>query len=488
MFNFFKGPDSAHLLQILQQTPSQIVRVNFGWLFGNVYFLKAKNDHDLTELINQLDNEPRGRAPMDMVDYVLGGTSLLASTESDAINYHQCFVHAMAQPRKYIALGLEHLKSGLDRLEENQPINLKVFLAQLVSALFFQGLFNLSSEQAIDHPFLGALASLSKGNQDSGADFANEIRLYLANLHYPTLFHLGLYASARKGQQEYQMQIQQFLASQQEAILTDLHHYGDQNYPIRNVLSLAIIHLIAKKLKLNSDREMLRTHLQTLDKSQLGLYLNEPMIRTLPGMLVASTGVASIVANALTALMSKPKLLSKVRSALPAELFSHSEDEIFQQINDDKQKGGLLHRLYLESCRFARVEESVAENQVASRSWRFTTKDLKVGDQMISANSMIVILRHWPFFNHALVGEQPGLFKPSRFKNTDGSLNQERAQITRGIFFQGKRQCPSHNLAEYLFKTIIAYLITHYELTSAPVHDGTVHLTPIQLNQVLFKK
>nr|HAT8715243.1 hypothetical protein [Legionella jordanis] len=184
MFNFFKGPDSAHLLQILQQTPSQIVRVNFGWLFGNVYFLKAKNDHDLTELINQLDNEPRGRAPMDMVDYVLGGTSLLASTESDAINYHQCFVHAMAQPRKYIALGLEHLKSGLDRLEENQPINLKVFLAQLVSALFFQGLFNLSSEQAIDHPFLGALASLSKGNQDSGADFANEIRLYLANLHY----------------------------------------------------------------------------------------------------------------------------------------------------------------------------------------------------------------------------------------------------------------------------------------------------------------
>lgn len=457
---YFVGPTSEQLKSTIKKDNEEsIAKVNFGLLFGDVYFIKPSENMDLTDFMNQLDTQPDGRKPMSVIDYVLSGPSLLASTDENALAHHRLFFLSLSRPDDYISLTLNALDEYLDSRNE---FSLKDIATVPIREILTKGLFHLDEQSP---EFNQALETLSNANKESSQDVADEVRQYLVGINYPRTFSYALSMLAKQGKEQYLTNVKKFINNQGNKILADLHNYAN-NLRVTNLFSLSVIYLIKEEYAFKDDRHALNTLLQKMNRDELQVYLNHPYIRTLPGMMVAADGIVAILACALSALATNKKLLHKIRNEIENKSLLCEDDalSIRGKIEMNRSSGGLLHRIYLESLRMISLQKSVEEKQFSGISWRYTDRNISINGQTIPANSMIAVLRNWYLFDE-IFGDMPDQFKPSRFKDKEsGELKNNIAKLPFGLFSQGKRMCPSYKISEYIFKVFIAYVVTNYDL------------------------
>jgi hypothetical protein len=466
--NYILGPNSQQIKMAILTNPKEVIDIDFGPLLGQVYFIKPSENIPIAELLNHLDKQPDARKSMAAVDYVLGGPSLLASTDTHRQKFHGIFKRSLSRPVDYMGFMLDALKTYLPLKEQ---FNLKQMVAAPIRQAITQGLFNLNQPNI---EFEQALEALSVANMDMEKDVSTEIRQTLVGIHYPYLLNTALSWLAYDAKKKYSDNIQKFIQNQADLILNDLYSYAE-NKSITNVISLSIIELIKEENQLwRESREELNLHLKKMEKVHLQVYLENKFINTLPGMMVASDSIMAIVTGALNALAKNEKLLNKLRIEIQNERLDPAQDifELKNNLDQNKNTGGLLHRVYLEALRLRSLEESVQDKPFSSGVvWRYTNKNLKLNQQLIPAGSAIAILTTFYFYdeNH---WPNPGNFKPSRYEHKDPKTFKKTLALSiHGVFSQGNGACPASVISEYLFKTFIIHMVTNYDFAINLTHE-----------------
>lgn len=437
------GPNTPELYEILtRNSQKKIIEVPFGWL-GNVYFIDPSRV-PLPALLNKLDMQDQGRQAMGVVDYVLGGPSLLASTGPTALERHKLFSQSLFRPTDFITITLQSL-SACQPIEGRR--DLSEWVTQHIRSIITQGMFNIK-----DFPsdFAQAMAVLCRANKNSEEDRAEEVRQQLYGIKGVHYFSSLLSLLTRSAKKSYQHNIKAFLKSQEANVLADLKRYGEHQEKLTNILSLSILHLMKQKYPENWSQV-----LENLTQNQLPLYLEDAYIQTVPGMLVAADSIILPIMTALQELHHNPELKMQLSTEI-ALLLQGDANDIRQAIHANKENGGLLHGFYLEALRLSASRGALQNKQFASLTWRYTNQNLEIEGEQIPAHSMLAFLNALPLFDQGK-WQDPEVFNPMRYQD-------KAAYKSISLFSKGHRKCPASDVTEYIIKVFIAHALGSPEL------------------------
>lgn len=459
----YSSKTSKEIKEIITQTEEPVVRIDFGKIGGVVYFIKPDINLPTAKLLNELDQQPRSRSPMAIVDNVLGGESLLGSTNPHMTELHNLFRQSLSNPADYMRFTQEELQSYLNLDPAKQSFNLKEMVAYPLRWAIARGLFGLEQP---DEQFDKALDALCNANREIEEDFAAEIQKSIIATYYPSILSLIISFLAKSAKQQYSDNIKIFINKLEARILTDLHHFAN-NEEVSSVLSLSIIDLI--KNDKNIIDEELKEYLGLITAEQLRPYLENKYIKTLPGMIVAADNLMAIMTATLRALSENDELLNELRSEI-------LEDQLIidnltpQQLISNKNQGKCLHRIYLEALRLRSAAEKPEDKPFnGGVVWRYTDSERGFAGYTIEARSIIVILTTFNLYNQNIYPE-PANFNPSRYQNIPS------AHI-HTVFSQGKRKCPASYITEFIFKTFLLELVAKYNFKLIQNPQGSYIIT-----------
>ena len=466
----------------------------FGYhALGKVSFVKTaqSNMKELLKLMDEFDQQDKGRQTSVMIDYFVAGPFINSRTGEDARRQHLSFTHSLSRPKDYIQYTLEEIQKST---ESNLSISLNDFVRLPVLASLVHGMFGVQLEEAPDYKnvldvFEGILNT-------ANSDWMTKINTRLVATYYPSVFNLK--SDFREARQQYIDAAEKFLSNQADEVLHGIDDYVDgvALSHLKNVLTYSVLELIREKHpEYKNNPFEFRRFLDKIGKDEVKEYLYDYYIRTIPGSVAAGSNVVLIVGCALVALAKNPKLRDALREELSElEILSDTNPESIQRIiESDRRENGLLNRVYLESLRRETMLKSSEQLDFDSNLWRYTDKNIEFDHQTIPAKSAVVVLNGMLRFDPEF-WDEPGNFDLDRFIETqnDQQKDKQKIAIAESVFSHGSRVCPANKISEYIIKVMLAYMVMHYDWDleykdekNATLNNVIIHVKSLENKQEL---
>lgn len=454
----------------IRKNPRGVLKKNYGLLGGNVFFVnpapKVSDDGKLiapafktADIFNTLDQKPHGRQADAGLKYLLGGDFINARTEKNetehtTLTHHRLFNLALTRPADYIHSTLNALDKFIK--QSGDECSMRSISTIPLRNSIAKGLFDLDE---ITPEFNQALASFTGLTEDRVETLETTIWTKLKLAYYGWI--INYMPKVTDARDKFVASVDQVITGQKDKILSDLNHYGEK--APTNIISLSIIQLIREKTQL--DQQPLTEYLQKMTATDLQPYLEDSYIRTLPAVISPADMIMFPVICALTSLANNPQLQQELREELQArEFFIDADAQRMQKnVDQDRQSGGLLHRIFLEALRREFPQKDIKDLERSTMLWRYCEDGMMIGEEEIPPGSLIAVLNALQRFDKN-IWHNPEDFDPDRFKKADGSLNKELEDVVISIFTDGKRKCPAHRVTEYIFQAFIAHIVANYQL------------------------
>lgn len=460
--------------------PGSFFVANFGLVGGQVAFVRPDTPKQTAAILNYYDDQPNGRRGGDGEAYFVGAPPVDVQVESVGRAHNGVFKNVLMQQADYIeatqsALS-QHVKAGTYSLKE--LVN-KALRAALVKHLFHVDRHSDSLDKAL------AIFSQSAPNQ--AGSFSSKLFVMLQVAYFSSLFHWV--AEYRKARELFIHASEGMLHDKADDVFHYLRAYGLSdgcNRSSGDLISLSIIELIEEEIRTDlrrlkdegydvrnssadnpfnfTQKEILHGFLSEITKEEFESYLSHPYIRTLPAALFAGEMLDNIVMCGITALAKDKGMLNRLRESLiEMGLFDHSTGlSIKEKIDQDRLKGGLFYRFFLEALRLNSVLKT--PDQVLSEMLllRYGEKPADIDGLSFPGKTMIAVFSVFPRQDERYF-KSPGLFDPNRYLNADGSLNRELEAIALDAFTKSKRYCPAKQAAAYEFYVMIGKLVMEFD-------------------------
>lgn len=456
--------------QSLINNPSALVKENFGWYFGDVYFIKVSpNEEDVAvdsakemisvnlskagQLLDVLDQIPGSRKAEEVLNYFSGGTFVSTRTGEDAMRNHKLHVHALQPVSSYIKSMLEQLQKFI---RENDHFSLRDFTVNPIRHALASNMFHTDG-MPVD--LMEAIKKFSSILEDDISDFESGVKMRLLAMGTLGSIALNVTPKFREAKQGYFTAATRFMQSQAQIILDNIHRHA-KSERVTHLLAMSIVELIKQKNPRFDEKE-LSDYLLNLNLNSLQKYLTHAEIISIPASIAAGDNLMQILSTALAALTTNKALLTQLRDDLNKHnLVEHfSEAKLKVIIDADRYKRGILHRIYLETLRREDIFKTPERLALETKMFRNTDREIEISDTItIPANSTIVILPAIPRFDTKL-WHKPEVFDPDRYVD-----KKQLEKYPLSVFSDSKRRCPATQASEYMFKTFISYIATFYDL------------------------
>lgn len=463
-------PTPETLIDEVRASPQRILKKNYGWLGGNVYFVnpapKVAEDGKLiqpafktADIFNAMDQKPHGRQADSGLRYLLGGDFINARTEKNendqsTLMHHRLFNIALTRPADYI----QSTCHALNKFIKNSggECNMRALSTIPLRNSIAKGLFDLDE---ITPEFNQALASFTGLTEDRVETLETTIWMKLKLAYYGWL--LNYMPKVMRAKDQFVESVDQVIDGQKDKILFDIKNYPEKTPT--NIIALSIVQLIRDNNQL--EQEQLFEYLRNMTEEELKPYLEDSYIRTLPAVISPADMIMFPVICALTTLATNQELQQQLREEIAAREFFADDDatRMKRNIDTDRQSGGLLHRIFLESLRREFPQKNIKDLERATMLWRYCEDGMMIGDEEIPAGSLIAVLNAMQRFDRD-IWHDPEVFNPDRFINADGELNKDLESVVMSIFTESRRKCPAHRVTEYIFQAFIAHIVANYNL------------------------
>ncbi|HTM64440.1 MAG TPA: cytochrome P450 [Gammaproteobacteria bacterium] len=478
----FGEATSESLADEVRTKPHGVLKKNYGWLGGDVYFVNpapkpAADGHlvdppfKTAEIFNTMDQKPHGRLAESGLRYLLGGDFIIAKTEQRenqhfALNHHQLFTRSLTRPSDYIHSTLNALQKFIEL--QNGECSMRSLSTVPLRNSIAKGLFDL---EEITPEFNRALESFTGLTEERVEKLDTTVWTKLRLAYYGWLLNYMPKIIAARDQ--FVISVDQVIGAQEDKVLSDLHNY-DSQIPT-NIISLSIIQLIREKIQTehqdystDETAQALKEYLPKMTLADLKPYLSDPYIRTLPAVISPADMIMIPTICALTQLASNQELQQQLREEIAERRFFEDDDSSRMQrnIEDDKRNGGLLHRIFLESLRREYPQKNIHDLERSTILWRYCEDGMTLGEENIPPGSLIAVLNALQRFD-INIWHNPEVFNPDRFRMADGTLNKELENVVMTIFTESRRKCPANRVTEYIFQTFIAHIVSHHKLELA---------------------
>lgn len=225
-----------------------------------------------------------------------------------------------------------------------------------------------------------------------------------------------------------------------------------------------------------------------MTEQDLQPYLHEAYIKTLPVLPLPGDMIVIPACSTMTELARNKTLLLELRGELEKRNFKNkTAEERRDDILQDKQNNGLLHRIFLEALRRDFQQKKPEDLEAETVILRYSEHGITLKNQnkeevaQIPPQTMLAILNALPRFDPKIWPE-PERFDPSRFEHDE---NKMREKTVLSIFSYGKRRCPANLITEFIFQTFIAELVMNYNLSLIHGDDlkqAEIKLQPLEVD------
>jgi hypothetical protein len=483
--------NSPSLFESIKSAPEPVVTMNFGLLGGQVAFVNPTN-LDMAHLIDTLDGEPNGRRGETGLRFFVGGNFLSTRAKDDAENtalsHHHLLSTLLTRPADYIENTHQAMRLFLQ--DERREISLLELATVPLRNTVARGLFNIESIPFDLHQALQGFSGLIQDKLDS---FGKTLSVKLMTAYYSWFF--SFIPRYQQTKTDYLVAAEKFLAQQSDQIIQCFHTLMEQDKTgalPENLSGItnALARFVAQRVKetnpeLAKDKNQFLDYLAAMTEADLQPYLHEATIKTLPILPLPGDMIVIPVSSALTELAKNQELLLQLRHELQQRKFAEKNSEQKRDdIMQDREHNGLLHRIYLESLRRDFQQKTPEHLEAETIILRYSEYGVAVKNKQgeivnqVPPHTLIAILNALPRFDPK-VWPNPEKFDPSRYvSDNDKTLEN----CVKSIFFYGKRKCPANVITEFIFQTFIADLVMNYDLRLIDGNDlamAKIELTPI---------
>lgn len=477
--------NSPSLFSEIKNSAQPVHFVNFGLLGGNVAFINPQ-ELDMAHLLDTLDAEPQGRRGEMGLRFFVGGDFISTRAKDDkeytALSHHYLLSGLLSRPAAFIENTQQSIHLYLDK-HAQQPVPLLELATTPLRNSLARGLFDIEQIPPNLHQALQGFSDLV---QDKLESFGKTLSVKLMTAYYSWLFYfIPQYQQAK---QNYLAASEQFLAEQATAVIAHFQELKQDNQKTLFNITNALARFIAQRVKEtypDLDSYELLDYLSCMTEQDLKPYLQEAYIKTLPVLPLPGDMIVIPACSAMTELAQNETLMLALRSELEKRNFKNkTAEERREDILQDKQNNGLLHRIFLEALRRDFQQKKPEDLEAETVILRYSEHGISLKNQdkeevaQIPPQTMLAILNALPRFDPKMWPE-PERFDPNRFAN-DEKKTREKTVLT--IFSYGKRRCPANLITEFIFQTFIAELVMNYDLSL--IHGDNLKQAEIKLQPI----
>lgn len=420
-------------------------------VIGNVAHFVPVNQEQYVQIVNELDGRNNGRLALKSFVWFSGGNEIVIADTGESAMLHRRHLSSFLPGQKYVGLVLNITKEILTETKE-MPVNETI--STVIRGALLQGILGIDHNHLPHntHPVITRF----------GTDLRN-------NINHPLPRFFACQSINRKNRKENISFSQKLLRDQSDQLFEQLKKSNSAQ-------SSLILKTIIEQIKKEHPDNFYEV-IQNMTREKFNEHLNDNYVRSLPMILGASINLLDALKVCIEQLCKKPEAITEIRQEMTVEdLFS------FQDVIDCNvlmKKLPCLDAWYRESVRFD-TPKGVP---------RYVGNTFKTGNVVIPRNTQLMIdlvsLNKGSGF-----WSNPNEFTPARFSRPEKEKQQHTLHQYPYIPFSvGKRRCPASDASEYIFKTLIAYMIYHYDFKM--VREGTadiyVSLTAAATKEAQFK-
>ncbi|HAT1800329.1 TPA: cytochrome P450 [Legionella pneumophila] len=427
--------------------------VSLGYLGGNYAVITPKSQSQLTELLNQFDQEKSGRRGHASFKFFSGNDFFIISDTGHAAMSSRKNLSRFLVPSRLVNPTITEVEK---RVDCDADIQLRHTICGIVRAVMVENMLGIKQ--------------LPDNTYDVMASYRNDVKRWGA-FPFPEL--LNFMPSLRQKRDVYRAFSKGILEQEFEKLVEVLH--ADPNPGNTNLIAASVVSLFKDENPTLSNEELLSA-LRSLSIEDIRKYFENPIVQSLPMILKAADNLTDAIVLCLEQIASDPDKFAMLRDEMDR---SHLVIEEGIDVRALKTLP-VLDAFYKESVRF---DAPVAVP-------RYTQNGYSSDSMTIPPNTMMI------FDLHALAkGEQywtnPEEFDPTRFLQQEkeqvteeGGMNSNNKNHTVGQFpfipfSVGLRNCPAFAVTESLFKVTIAKFVSDYQLqlVKKDEEDSTLHIT-----------
>lgn len=470
--------DDPGLFSTVKNAAQPLVYKNFGWYGGTTVYVNPIDGIDMARLINNLDALADGRKSERGLQFFVGGRFLSSTTRHKAQQDdtsvlikqdHDLLAASLSNTGAFIRYVEQRLKKFAGS-EPQLPQSLTSFASILLRDIVCQGLFGLEAVPSYLRASLDEFAALIA---DKLSSFNHLMEVKIESLYYADLYPYD--AELLAAREKFIAARQRFIDEQKNAVTAELQSYAlapKKDKSRLTVLARFVLDRIEKFTAMQSPADKInriRENVLTITVERTEAILQDDFLCTLPVLPLPGDMIVIPVCSALSALAYQPALLEALRRELSeCKYADKTPDEKRVFIKTSKEQSGLLHRIFLESLRREFLQKSVAQLEMETVLTRYASEDIDVFDTSgqiigrIAPGSLVAILNALPRFNPERFPE-PEQFDPERFHpNQDPTRSREK--LVLNTFSYGDRRCPAKEAAEYIFASLVAEIVQHYDI------------------------
>lgn len=449
---YFNDRSSFNRMLLVQARKDDhgVAVASLGFL-GNVAAVVPASQENLATILDQLDTEPKGRQTHASFQFFSSSQSFILSETGSQGVLHRKQISGFLVPPRFV----QPLLSTLDKeLADQTEIKLRESVCHVVRAV-------------ISKVILG-IDSLPEDTYRVMKDFRADTKEWGA-FQLPGL--LGYIPGLSTKKTQYTQFAQGILDEHFSTVKDDLKHYTQQQK--RTLFLSTMIHLI-KQDNPDLDDDAFQNLLDTMSEETIRQYFEHDSVQVIPFILKAADNLADAITLCLSELPKNQQAIEKMRDEIIAEgIFADGTLDFSKLMNNLP----FLDAWYKECLRF--------DSPLGVP--RYTETGIHTDSIDIPAHTTVL-------FDLAAVNkgkkywQQPELFMPERFmpESEESSDKQDKStpklnQFPFMPFSAGTRMCPAFKVTECMFKTYIAYMVTHFDLHSFTQEkdDGLLAVTPV---------
>jgi hypothetical protein len=425
-----------------------IRKTSLGILFGHYYSInpnptnedsQKEFEYNIGDLLNELDNQPHGRAAYDPISRLSGGTPVLADTSPRAMIVRRLLMGYFRNLQNITDITRSTLHP---MIKDNDNINTLITtknIRKIVFNIMARAFFKL----------------------DELPSETNETLLLLSNQGF-NLKHIlfpqfsMLDPAYREAKYKYNELNKQFLEKQVHVIF-DIFQSNEPLHDGKNLLVDIIINIIKEENpSIRNDISKLKRLLQNLDEQEIWHYLEHDSMQPIFAYLIVADNIANTIARCLKELFNPDSDMARwlTNNMKWYVLSSYDNDKNLSElsINAIKKLESLdkLYQYYL----------NVANSKLFIH--RFTEHPITLKNKNNDNNITIPA--------HSFIR-----FNLGRATNRAPCFSSQRSILFSPA--NHKRTCPGFRVAEVLFKTIVLeFLIAKNKHEQENISNSTLHL------------
>lgn len=360
---------------------------------------------------------------------------LLADTGPHAKEHRQQAAATFISP-KFAQLVLDQSKQSLT---ETKRIPVHETLSRVIKTALAKGILGVDS--------------IPENTYEVFTRFAADVRGYVSFPFPNLLFKCS--SKLKKKRTAYLEYSQKFLESQLDSIVEKLRGTHPEK---EGLICKKMVELMKEEFGQDVNIPEL---LDKLPKDKIRSYFKDGYLTGLPFGLRASDNILDSLKLCVDHLARNPEVVRKLRAEI-------GENGLFGAEGLDKVKLDtlinecpLLDAWYKECLRF----------DTSAGVSRYVDQELKISDTVRIPKNTYLLIDLFALNKGDKYWDKPLEFNPERFvadsESKDSSKPHEVNHFPFLPFSAGKRKCPAISITEYMFKTVIGYLVSNFDIAYA---------------------